>query len=202
MRAAVLLVGHRQTRNRGTIGGSLAHADPAAELPNVCAAHDARIEIQGPNGRRMVPFASFNRTFMTTDIEADELLTAIEIDLWPPGHGYSFLEFARRHGDFAIVGVAALLELDDSDRVTRAALSLCGVDAAPRRLPTVESSLIGQILDDDTIDDASDMAGDLDTLEDHHATKIYRQHLARILSSRALREARARARVQRGRASS
>ncbi len=202
MRAAVLLVGHRQTRNRGTIGGSLAHADPSAELPNVCAAHDARIEIHGPDGVRTVPFAAFNRTFMTTAVEADEILTAVEIDLWAPGHGYSFHEFARRHGDFAIVGVAALLDVDDGHRVTRASLSLCGVDAMPRRLPAVESALIGRVLDDGTIDDVADMAGDLETIEDHHASKSYRQHLARILSGRALREANARACLQKARAAS
>jgi carbon-monoxide dehydrogenase medium subunit len=202
MREAILLVGHRQTRNRGTIGGSLAHADPSAELPNACSAHDAKIEIHGPNGRRMVPIAEFGQTFMATAVEADEILTAVEIDLWPADHGYSFLEYARRHGDFAIVGVAALLDLDNADRVTRAALSLCGVDAMPKRLPAVESALIGQILSDEIIEDVTDMAGDVVVLEDHHATKVYRQHLARVLSARALREANERARRGKIRAAS
>jgi carbon-monoxide dehydrogenase medium subunit len=202
MREAILLVGHRQTRNRGTIGGSLAHADPSAELPNVCSAHDAKIEIHGPRGRRMVPIAEFGQTFMTTAVEADEILTAVEIELWPAGHGYSFMEYARRHGDFAIVGVAALLDLDNNDRVTRAALSLCGVDAMPKRLPAVESALIGQILTDAIIEDATDAAGDVAVLEDHHATKVYRQHLARVLSARALREANERARRGKIRAAS
>jgi aerobic carbon-monoxide dehydrogenase medium subunit len=193
MREATLLVGHRQTRNRGTIGGSLAHADPSAELPNVCSAHDARIEIHGPRGRRLVPIAEFGHSFMTTAVEANEILTAVEIDLWPADHGYCFLEYARRHGDFAIVGVAALLDLDNAGRVTRAALSLCGVDAMPRRLPAVESALIGQILTDEIIEDVTDSAGDVVVLEDHHAKKTYRQHLARVLSARALRDANQRA---------
>jgi carbon-monoxide dehydrogenase medium subunit len=202
MREAILLVGHRQTRNRGTIGGSLAHADPSAELPNVCSAHDAKIEIHGPNARRLVPIAEFGQTFMTTAVEANEILTAVEIELWPAGHGYSFLEYARRHGDFAIVGVAALLDLDNNDRVTRAALSLCGVDAMPRRMPKIESAITGQVLNEEIIADVADMAGDIDALEDHHASKVYRQHLARVLSARGLREANERARREKIRAAS
>jgi len=193
IQAGIAHVGHRQTRNRGTVGGSLAHADPSAELPNICSAHDARIEIQGSRGKRMVPMAEFMQTFMTTAIETDEILTAVEIDLWPAGHGYSFQEFARRHGDFAIVGAAALIDLDADRRVVRAAVSLCGVEAAPSRLPAIEAALTGQKLDEDAIEEVAGLAGDIDAIEDHHASSGYRQHLARILTARALTEANARA---------
>src|SRR5215470_1803159 len=96
MHEALAHVGHRQTRNRGTIGGSLAHADPSAELPMICAAHDAVVEIAGKNGTRRVPFAEFGAGFMTTAVQPDEILTAVELVLWPGGHGYGFQEFARR----------------------------------------------------------------------------------------------------------
>ena len=111
MHDALLQVGHRQTRNRGTIGGSLSHLDPAAELPAVCAAHDAIIVVQGPNGEREIPFADFPVAYMTPATEMDELLTGVKIPAWAEGHGYAFVEFARRHGDFAITSAAALLEV-------------------------------------------------------------------------------------------
>ena len=183
-------VGHRQTRNRGTIGCSLAHADPSAELPNICSALDARVEIDGPRGRRVVPFSEFSIDFMTTAVEPDEILCGIEIDCWPLGHGYSFQEYARRRGDFAIVGVAALLDYDAKNGVKRAAISICGVAVCPVRLPALEQALLGRALTDDEIDDFAEMVGDIDALEDHHASAEYRQHLSRVLTLRALREAR------------
>src|SRR5215469_12257171 len=109
---AILNVGHRQTRNRGTIGGSLCHLDPSAELVTMAAAHDATVTIQGPNGTRNMAFAEFPVTFMTTALEPNELLTKVSFQSWPSGHGYGFVEFARRHGDFAIASAAALLEED------------------------------------------------------------------------------------------
>lgn len=192
IRAALRHVGHRQTRNRGTIGGSLAHADPSAELPNVCAAMDAVIRIDGPRGTRHVPFPEFNIAFMTTAVEPDELLTAVEIEPWARGHGYSFQEFARRHGDFAVVGVAALVEFQGG-QVSRAALSVCGTSTGPVRLRALEEKLVGTELRDDTIAEASAVARELDAIGDHHASADYRRHLAHVLCERALKEARGRA---------
>lgn len=190
--AALRHVGHRQTRNRGTLGGSLAHADPSAELPNVCSAMDAVVHIAGPRGSRQVPFAGFNLAFMTTAVEPDELLTAVEIAPWAEGHGYSFQEFARRHGDFAVVGVAALLEIDGR-KITRAALSACGISTGPIRLRDVEDQLLGETADDGLIASASALAREVEAIGDHHASADYRRHLAGVLCSRALKEARERA---------
>ena len=100
---ALLQVGHRQTRNRGTLGGSLCHLDPAAELVTVAAALDAIVEVAGPRGAREIAFAEFPVAFMTPAIELDEIVTAVRFPLWAEGHGSAFVEFARRHGDFAIV---------------------------------------------------------------------------------------------------
>lgn len=195
IQAALVHVGHRQTRNRGTIGGSLSHADPAAELPTVCSAMDAVVYIEGPRGPRSVPFADFNLAFMTTAADLDEIVTAIELDLWREGHGFSFQEFARRHGDFAIVGVAALLEMDGPN-VSRAALAVCGVSTGPVRLRELEEQLRGLELSDAAIVEAAAQVQCIDTIDDHHADADYRRHLARVLTERALREARSRAKGQ------
>ena len=189
LQAALLHVGHRQTRNRGTVGGSVAHADPSAEIPTVLSAHDARLRIAGPRGTRILPMANLNLGFMTTAIEPDELLVNIEIDAWPAGHGYSFQEFARRHGDFAVVGVACLIALDPNRRVARAAVSLCGVGIGPVRIGEAERQLVGCGDDRDAFLRAAEACGTIDAVDDFHASAGYRRHLARVLSARAMREA-------------
>ena len=188
IQAGLRHVGHRQTRNRGTIGGSLSHADPSAELPNVCSAMDAVIHIAGPRGSRQVPFSEFNVAFMTTAVDPDELLVGIEITPWSAGHGYSFQEYARRHGDFAVVGVAALLELE-GEKIKRVALSACGISTGPVRLRDMEDMLAGQVADDAVVAEASALARQLDAIGDHHASADYRRHLAEVLCNRALKEA-------------
>ena len=134
MHEAIQHVGHRQTRNRGTIGGSLCHLDPSAELVTVAAAMDATVTVQGPNGTRQIEFAAFPVAFMTPAIELNELVTAVRFPAWPDGHGYGFVEFSRRHGDFAIVSAAALLTEDASGKITRASVTLGGIarGAGPR----------------------------------------------------------------------
>ena len=107
---ATLEVGHRQTRNRGTVGGSLCHLDPSAEIPTIALALDATVTAAGPNGKRDIPIAQFPVDYMTTAVQPDEILTEIRFPAWPKGHGYGFVEFARRHGDFAIASAAVLLE--------------------------------------------------------------------------------------------
>jgi carbon-monoxide dehydrogenase medium subunit len=192
MREALKHVGHRQTRNRGTIGGSLVHADPAAELPAVCAAHAALIEIASARGKRTIPFSEFSVAFMTTAVAPDEIVTAIEIPLWPQGHGYGFHEFARRHGDFAVVGAAALVELDDDKTVRRVAVTLCGVGQAPMPMPEAEAVLVGKKPVAETIRAAARAAKALTPISDIHASPDYRRHLAQVLMGRALRDAVAR----------
>ncbi len=144
MHEAILQVGHRQTRNRGTIGGSLCHLDPSAELVTVAATMEATVTIAGKNGKRDVKFAEFPVSYMTTAVEPDEILTQVRFPQWPDGHGYGFVEFARRHGDFAIVSAAALLEEDKSGKITRAAVTLGGVSAMPVRATEVEQAITGK----------------------------------------------------------
>ncbi|GAC1548706.1 MAG: xanthine dehydrogenase family protein subunit M [Beijerinckiaceae bacterium] len=194
-KAALAYVGHRQTRNRGTLGGSLSHADPAAELPTVCLAYDAEIEIRGSGGSRGVLMRDFVAGFMTTAVGFDELLYAVHLERWPEGHGYSFQEYARRHGDFAITGAVALLDCAADETVRRAAIALCGVGDGPVRRDEAEAILIGKRIDDALIARAAVAAAEIDPIEDIHGTATYRRHLARILTARALREARERART-------
>jgi len=186
MHDALLQVGHRQTRNRGTIGGSLSHLDPAAELPAVCAAHDAVIVVQGPNGERDIPFAEFPVAYMTPATEMDELLTGIKIPTWAEGHGYAFVEFARRHGDFAITSAAALLEVGGDGAITRASLTVGGVGAAPVRMSDIEQALIGQTGEEEKLRELCEACREIDALGDVYASSEYRQHLATVMSRRAL----------------
>ena len=140
---AIMHIGHRQTRNRGTIGGSLCHLDPAAELVSVCAAHDATVAVAGPNGTREIAFADFPAGYLTPAIELNEIVTAIRIPLWPAGHKAAFVEFSRRHGDFAIVSAAALLQIDGG-KIARASVTIGGVAVAPVRATEVEQAITGQ----------------------------------------------------------
>jgi len=188
-RKALLQVGHRQTRNRGTIGGSLCHLDPAAELPTVLAAMAAAVHVVGPQGARDIPIADFPAFYMTPAIEFDELVSAVSFSPWPTGHKSAFVEFARRPGDFAIVGVAALLDMADDGKIRRATISLSGVGAAPVRCTTTEERLIGTTPDDVAIRAAAEACRELDAMEDVHASPAYRQHLAVELVSRAVRTA-------------
>ncbi len=192
MGEAIALVGHRQTRNRGTLGGSLCHLDPSAELVSVAATLDATVTVAGPRGQREIAFADFPVTFMTPAIEPDELLTAVRFPDWPKGHGFAFVEFARRHGDFAIVSAAALITEDSGGRIVRAALTIGGMGVVPIRATEVEQALIGQAPDDKLLREACEACRKLDAIEDVHAPASYRQHLAAVLSRRALERARGR----------
>jgi carbon-monoxide dehydrogenase medium subunit len=188
MVAALQHVGHRQTRNRGTIGGSLAHADPAAELPAVCAAHDAQVEIASKRGVRRVATKDFSTGFMSTAVEPDEIVTAIDIPLWPAGHGHGFQEFSRRHGDFAIAGAAALIDAAD-DKVRQVALVLFGVATRPIRVAEAEAALTGQRIDAALVRKAAAAARSIEAISDIHAGADYRQHLAEVMTVRALTDA-------------
>jgi carbon-monoxide dehydrogenase medium subunit len=194
LREALTQVGHRQTRNRGTIGGSLSHLDPAAELPAVLSALDAVLRIESRRGRREVPMAEWTRGYMTPNLEPDELLTGISLPLWPAGHGHAFLEMARRHGDFALAGVAALLTLNGSGKIDRAALAVTGVDVAPVRLAEAEGMLVGAQPGDALIEAAAATAESVNGLADVHASEAYRRRLAVVLTRRALTQALDRAR--------
>ena len=193
MDEALQQIGHRQTRNRGTIGGSLSHLDPAAELPAVCAATDAVIQVQGPNGRREIPFAEYPAGYMTPSFEMDEILVGIRIPSWPAGHGYAFVEFARRHGDFAVASSAALLEVGSDGKITRASLTIGGVGAAPVRMTAIEEALIGESGSEDRFRELCEACREIDAMGDVYASMEYRQHLATVMSRRALVKAYGRA---------
>ncbi len=195
MAEALRHVGHRQTRNRGTIGGSLAHADPAAELPAVCAAYDAVIHIASVRGIRSVPLGEFSAGYMATVLAPDEMIAAIELPIWRPGHGHGFHEFARRQGDFALAGAAALLDVGAGGSIRRAALALFGVAEQPVRLDAAEATLTGKALDAAVIQRAAAAAWLIEPISDIHASGDYRRHLAQVLSARALADAARRAGV-------
>jgi aerobic carbon-monoxide dehydrogenase medium subunit len=186
MAEAIRQVGHRQTRNRGTLGGSLCHLDPAAELVSVAATLDAKVTVAGKSGTREIDFASFPIAYMTPAIEPDELLTAATFPCWPRGHGFAFVEFARRHGDFAIVSAAVLIEEDNNGKVSRASVTLGGMGPAPVRAAEVERALIGETIEEKRLRDICEALRKLDAIEDIHAPASYRQQLATVLPRRAL----------------
>jgi carbon-monoxide dehydrogenase medium subunit len=193
MHEAVRSIGHRQTRNRGTIGGSLCHLDPSAELVSCAMTLDAVVVVEGPAGRREIAFKDFPLGYLTPAVEPTEVLTAIRFTAWPAGHGHAFEEFARRHGDFAIVSAAVLLQADGAGRITRAAVTLGGMGATPVRAGELEAGLIGQKPDAEFLRQACESCRGLDALDDVHAPAAYRQHLATVMSRRALEKAYAQA---------
>jgi carbon-monoxide dehydrogenase medium subunit len=185
---AIMHIGHRQTRNRGTIGGSLCHLDPAAELVSVCAAHDAVVVVSGPNGVREIAFADFPAGYLTPAIELNEIVTTIRIPLWPAWHKAAFIEFSRRHGDFAIVSAAALLEIDGG-KIKRASVTIGGVAVAPVRASEVEKAITDQVPTSELFAKACESCRSFEAMADIHASSDYRQHLAAVLSRRALEKA-------------
>ena len=193
-------IGHRQTRNRGTIGGSLAHADPAAELPMIALSLDATIEAQSVRGSRTVPMAEFSRGYMMTALAPDEMLTKITLPLWPREHGFAFVEFARRRGDFAMAASAVLIVLDARDVVRRVSLTVAGLGATPVRLKDAEQAMMGQAITPALITEAANTASNVETTSDIHAGADYRRHLGRVLTARALVAAVSRARERREKA--
>jgi len=189
---AIRWVGHPAIRSRGTIGGNLAHADPAAELPAVAVCLDAQIDIAGPRGRRRVAADDFFRGYLTTVLEADEILTSV----WTPavrnGTGQAWVEFARRHGDFALVGVAVSLAMEH-DEVSEARIVLTGVGGTPFRAREAETLLVGGEVAERASAAADAVRSAIDPDADIHASKEYRTHLAGVLTERAIRIAHERA---------
>ena len=182
-------IGHFQIRNRGTIGGSIAHADPSAELPAVALALDATLYVAGPDGQRQIAAEDFFvSTFMTT-LDDAEIVTAVEIPVWGPGSGFAVEEIARRHGDFALVGALGGVQVENGS-ITRAALSMFGVDTTPVRCAAAEAALVGTAIDGLDADDAGQLAvAHLDPPDDVHASAAYRREVGATLISRALRSA-------------
>jgi CO/xanthine dehydrogenase FAD-binding subunit len=199
LRQALAWVGHVQTRNRGTVGGSLAHADPAAELPLVAQTLGAKMTLRSSRGARTLDANEFFAGPMATAAHADECLEEILWPAWAEGRtGSAFTEISIRHGDFAMVAAAAQVALGGDGRCTRAALGLGGAGGTPLAFPKIAARLVGTKLEDKLIDEiAHDAAKATDPGADLHATKDYRRHLAGVLAARALREARERAQAAR-----
>ena len=184
-------VGHRQTRNRGTIGGSLSHLDPAAELPALALLHDAAVDIAGPDGTRSLAMADFMAGYMTPAIEPQEIVTAITLPRWSARHGYAFQEVSRRHGDFAIASAGVLLEASNGV-ITRAAIVVGGVDIVPRRLHQAEAGLCGRAGNAEAFATAASHTAALACSGDIHFTPAHRRHVAAALVRRTLAQAHAR----------
>jgi carbon-monoxide dehydrogenase medium subunit len=190
---ALRFVGHLHTRNRGTIGGSLAHMDPAAELMNIATLLDATVHVESARGGRDIAIGEFPLAFMTPQLGADEMIVAVSFNLPRAGHGWSFHEFAQRHGDFAIVAVGAIVEVEpDGLTVADARIVLSGVDFAPQRLRDAEDILKSRGPEATGV--AAACAAGVEAISDAMASGAYRQHLARILTGRALSQAFDRAR--------
>jgi carbon-monoxide dehydrogenase medium subunit len=190
---ALPMIGHVSIRNRGTVGGSIAHADASAELPAVAAVTGAEMVVHSTRGERTIAAEDFFVGHFTTALDDDELLTEIRFPPNLPGAGWAFHEIARRHGDFALVGVAAMVTLDDG-RIGDARLALMGVSDAPVRAAAAETALVGQCPEPGTLKAvARDATANLEPASDLHGSAEFRRHLAAVATRRALTSAVARA---------
>ncbi|MCC6177648.1 MAG: xanthine dehydrogenase family protein subunit M [Chloroflexi bacterium] len=184
---AARLVGHPTVRHRGTVGGSLAHADPAAELPAAMLALDALLVARSVRGERTIPAAAFFAGYLTTALAPDELLTEIRVPGVPDGTGTAFVELSRREGDFAICGAAALVTLDRQGRCSRARVTLCGVGDGPVRAQAVEGTLQGETPRGAVLEAAARRVVDaIDPPSDVHGSAAYRRKMAVVMTRRAL----------------
>jgi aerobic carbon-monoxide dehydrogenase medium subunit len=191
---AISFIGHVAIQNRGTIGGSIAHADPAAELPVIALALKATIDLQRTSGTRSVAAEEFFKGYLSTALDEDEILTATTFCVPPEGTGWCFTEIARRHGDFALVAVATLLTLDTAGTIAEARIALGGVGPAPLRARTAEQLLIGEAPTEEAFRAAAAaLEPELDPPDDIHASSDYRRHVAGVLARRALATAASRA---------
>lgn len=188
-------VGHPAIRNRSTAGGSIAHADPAAELPAVMVALNAEFEARNRSGSRTISAQDFFKGYLTTDLKEGEMLTELRIPGLPPRSGSAFVEFARREGDYALAGVAAVVALDEDGTIADARLGLCSVGPAPVRPQLAEALLRGQRPDAGAWSAAAAaVVSVLDNpLSDIHGSADYRRHLAGVLTKQALATAAERA---------
>ncbi len=188
-------IAHPQIRNRGTIGGNLSHADPASELPAIAVALGARLHIQAATHDRWISASDFFVSALTTDLHPDEMLVEVELPLTNPRSGSCFMEIARRRGDFAIAGVAAMVTLGSEDQCTNVRLVFCGVGETPVDASSAADCLIGRALTEKAIRDvAASVQRMIDPAGSVHATADYQRHVAGVLTERALQTAHQRAR--------
>jgi len=178
-------IGHFQIRNRGTVGGSIAHADPASELPAVTLALDATIEAAGPGGTRRIAAADFFVSTWQTALDEGEILAAVEFPVWGPGSGFAVEELTRRHGDFALVGAVAGVQVSDG-KVVRATLGMFGVGATPVRAAEAEAAWLSGA---DAAEVGRVAASGLNPADDIHASGAYRKQVAAVIVRRAVQAA-------------
>lgn len=190
LRAAIAHVAHYQIRNRGTVGGSLAHADPAAEMPGIAVACDATIAVMGKGGARAIKAGDFFTGALTTALQPDEIITEVHLPAWPAARRFGFQEFARRRGDFAMAGVALFYDIDGAGKAANAHIGVIGVGDRPRRLAAAEAALSGRAVDEATITKVAEAACTaVEPQEDIHASAAYRRALTGTLVERALKAA-------------
>lgn len=188
--AAMPYIGHRAIRSQGTVCGSIAHADPAAEMPAVCLATGATLVARSSTGQREIAAADFGQGYLTTALEPTEILTEVRFPSWSATTGGSVIEVARRHGDYALVGLACLVDAPGGT-IASAALSFFGVANTPLRVEAAEQSLVGKSVDDaGAFAAAADLVkANIEPSADVHATTNYRRHLAGVLTKKGLAEA-------------
>ncbi len=187
---ALAHVGHYAVRTRGTIGGSVCHADPSAEIPLVLTALDADLVLVGPRGRRTVAARDFFVAPLITALEPGEILVEVRLPVLPPGRGTTFVELSRRHGDFAIVAACAVLEVDPDGVCQQVALALGGVAARPIRVRSAEAVLLGRPAGEDLFREAAEtVRSDVAPESDLHATAGYRVEMAVLYAAMALEQA-------------
>jgi carbon-monoxide dehydrogenase medium subunit len=186
---AIRHVAHYQIRNRGTVGGSLAHADPAAEMPGIAVTCEANVVIAGRKGQRVVPADEFFTGALTTTLQPDELIVEVRLPPWNPNRRWAFMEFARRRGDFALAGVALYYDIEH-ERVQDAHVGAIGIADTPVRLPKVEAAIDGETISETVVRAAGAAAFEsVDPPDDIHAPGDYRRALLQVLTERALSSA-------------
>ena len=192
---ATMNVAHPQNRNQGTFGGSLAHADPSAEYPALAVALGAEFKAVGPDGERLIPADEFFVSYLTTDLEAAEILTEVRLPSLPVGAAWSFTELARRHGDYALAGVVSYYTLGEDGRCADARIVLFGVDAVPLRATKAEQAMVGEKPNSSLFESVERAAVDAveDPQSDVHASAAQRRALAGVLTRRGLGDAARRA---------
>ena len=198
LQEAIGYVGHMAIRARGTIGGTVAHADPAAELPAVVTALDAELVVRGPAGERVIRPDELYLTYLTTTLAPEEMLIEVRLPAWPEGAGWSFMEVSRRHGDYALVGVACVLQLDGEGRCSDARLVFTGVGGTPYVSHVGQQALLGEQPSQALFERVQELVSADEGLEpesDLHASALYRKEVAGVMAKRALKAAYERARA-------
>ena len=188
---ATPFIGHFQIRNRGTLGGSIAHADPAAEYPAVARALDASMDVVSARGRRTIPAREFFAGFWTTGVQPDEILAGVTFPIWDGRCGFAVEELARRHGDFAIAGATVGVELDADDRIRRGVIGLIGLGSTPERAEAAERAVAGRTVTEVAAEEVGRVAvAGLESVpSDQHGSAAYRTRVGAALVARAWRQA-------------